>query len=105
MARRLLFLFAIITMLAMVAGCGGKTLCAWYPTNTDLNWGRSYEMAKFNQILNPEAGKNLNPVEGMPGRAGEKVVANYEKSFEGKAAKQSVSLNLGSIAGIGESKY
>jgi len=105
MARRVVSVFAIITALTIVAGCGGKTLCAWYPTNTDQNWGRSYEMAKFNQILNPQAGENLDPVEGVPGRVGEKVVANYEKSFEGKAAKQSVNLNLGSISGIGESKY
>jgi hypothetical protein len=104
MARRLLFLFAIIMAVVTVAGCGGKTLCAWYPTHTDLNWGRSYEMAKYNQILNPEASENLDPVEGVPGRVSETVVAKYEKSFAGKAGKQSVNLNLGSIARIGESR-
>ena len=104
MARRLVLFLAIMMTVATVAGCGGKTLCAWYPTNTDLNWGRSYEMAKYNQILNPEAGENLDPVEGVPGPVAETTVVKYEKSFAGKAGPQSVNLNLGSIARIGASE-
>ena len=104
MARRLVFFFAIVTVLATVAGCGGKTLCVWAPTNTDQNWGRSFEMARYNQTLNPEASENLDPVEGLAGPVGERVVTRYEKSFEGKPKKQSVTLNLGNIAGIGAGK-
>ena len=41
----------------------------------DKNWGRSFESARYNQILNPEAEKNLEPVEGLAGPAVEKLTA------------------------------
>jgi hypothetical protein len=40
----------------------------------DQNWGRSYETARYNQILNPEAEKNLEPVEGIEGVMAEKII-------------------------------
>lgn len=39
----------------------------------DRNWGRSFESVKYNQIVNPEAEKNLNPVEGLSGPYAEKL--------------------------------
>lgn len=52
---------------------------------SDQNWGRSYETAKYNQILNPEAGKNLNPVESLSGIAAENSVEKYESTFKEKS--------------------
>lgn len=46
-------------------------------TPLEKNWGRSFESARYNQILNPEAGKNLKPVEGLTGPAAEKVMHDY----------------------------
>ena len=45
-------------------------------TAIDLNWGRSYETAKYKQILNPDAGQNLDPVEGLDGTAAESESKN-----------------------------
>jgi hypothetical protein len=48
----------------------------------DKNWGRSYETAKYNQTLNPEAGKNTKPVEGLQGPVGERIMDGYMKGGE-----------------------
>ena len=50
----------------------------------DKNWGRSYESAKHNQTLNPEADKNTKPVEGMQGPAAERIMEGYVKGGEQK---------------------
>ena len=50
----------------------------------DQNWGRSFEAAKHNQTLNPEAGKNLKPVEGLQGPAAERIMEGYTKGGEQK---------------------
>ena len=50
----------------------------------DKNWGRSFEAAKHNQILNPEAEKNLKPVEGLQGPVAERIMDGYTKSGEKK---------------------
>lgn len=43
----------------------------------DQNWGRSFEDAKTNQVLNPEAAKNLAPVEGLMGPAAARIMDGY----------------------------
>jgi hypothetical protein len=48
-------------------------------TELDRNWGKSYETAKYQQILNPEAGKNLEPVLGLDGRVDERIMEGYMK--------------------------
>lgn len=58
------------------------------PTGLDKNWGRSYESARYNQILNPEAEKKLEPVEGLEGPVAERIIKDH---FSGKAAKQQLS--------------
>jgi hypothetical protein len=50
------------------------------------NWGRSFEAAKKNQILNPEASKNLSPVVGLDGNAADANMNSYRKRFEGAGA-------------------
>ena len=58
-------------------------------TALDRNWGRSFESAKHLQILNLEAGKNLEPVVGLEGPAEEKIMEEYIAG--GKSKKQSSS--------------
>jgi hypothetical protein len=50
----------------------------------DKNWGKSFEAAKHNQTLNPEAGKNVKPVEGLQGPAAERIMDGYMKGGEQK---------------------
>ena len=55
----------MVLLFAMgVLGCAGETAL-------DRNWGRSFESAKHMQTLNPEAGKNQQPVTGLVGPAEE----------------------------------
>jgi hypothetical protein len=64
----LVFIFAMA-----ILGCAEN----YRETALDRNWGRSLESAKYQQILNPEAGKNLEPVVGLEGPAGEKIMENH----------------------------
>jgi hypothetical protein len=83
-ARALICIVALVA-LSFLAGCGAN----YYhhgPTPLEENWGRSYETAKYNQIVNPEAEKNLEPVVGLNGWAAEENMAQYLKKGEAKAA-------------------
>ncbi len=48
----------------------------------EKNFGKSVEQARLNQTLNPEAQKNLEPVTGLDGKAAQKSIERYQKSFE-----------------------
>jgi hypothetical protein len=102
MKDRRLILLGLVAALSITCGCGGKTLCVWSETTLDYYRGRSYETAKYNQIVNLEAGRNLEPVDGLNGQAGAAAVNKYRKSFEKKAEQQSYTLNIGSMGGIGK---
>ena len=96
MVKRYGILIVVIAAMACFLGCacGGS--------NLNANWGRSFEMAKYNQNLNPEAGKNLEPVEGLNGWAADAVMAGYQGSFKGEQGAPTYNLNLGSISSIGQ---
>jgi hypothetical protein len=50
-------------------------------SRVEMDFGTSYKLQKFNQILNPDAEKNLTPVEGLDGRAAQKSVDKHLKKF------------------------
>ena len=86
MLTRCLILIGLIAALSIFSGCGTRE------TMLDKNWGSSFESAKQSQILNPEAGKNLDPVVGLDGQA---AAANMKKYREGFTKEKSN--NLGTI--------
>jgi len=45
------------------------------------DYGNSYNAAKYGQILNPAASKNLKPVTGLPGTAVDANMKKYAESF------------------------
>jgi len=98
---RYVLLIGLIAFLSILSGCAGRT-AAQRETMLDKNWGKSFELAKQNQILNPEAGKNPAPVVGLDGQAAEGNMEQYRKGFKGKASKKVYNLNLSSIGGIGK---
>lgn len=61
-------------------------------TQLDRNWGRSYETAKYLQILNPDAEKNRCPVAGIEGMVGQRIMEGYIK---GETKKKSSSNEMG----------
>jgi hypothetical protein len=78
------FVYVILTL---CVGCSGGNI--YQPeTALDQNWGRSYETAKYNQTLNPDAGKNLKPEEGLSGVAAGSSVQKYEDSFKEKQKEE-----------------
>jgi hypothetical protein len=76
----------LIGLIAVLFGSSayGETFSEWYQRTycRDTAFGDSFEAAKSGQILNPEAGKNLEPVEGLDGMASERVIQNYWQGFE-----------------------
>jgi hypothetical protein len=73
-----LAVFSVVTLWS----CAGNLPESKRVDYLEQNWGKSFESAKKNQILNPEAGKSLEPVVGLDGQAAEHGVNKYKKSFE-----------------------
>ena len=70
-------IIGLIVALSVFSGCG--TFSPQRETMLDRNWGTSLEATKQSQILNPEAGKNLDPVPvvGLDGQAAEASMEKY----------------------------
>jgi hypothetical protein len=66
MVGRIVILLAGLLAMLWCVGCNG-TLPTERETRLDQNWGKSFQAVKTNQVLNPDAGKNLEPVTGMHG--------------------------------------
>ena len=78
---------AVLGLLAFIIGCSQTQ-----ETRLDKNWGRSHETAKFNQILNPDASKNLKPAVDMDGQATNNNVEKYQDSFKEKKSQETVNI-------------
>ncbi len=88
----------LIVMLGMFSitlwGCAGNLPESKRVQNLEKNWGKSFESAKKNQILNPDAGKSLEPVVGLNGEAAEHGVNKYKESFKKEGEKQDIRVPL-----------
>jgi hypothetical protein len=82
MGARGLSALVIIATLAILGGCSSHH---YHQGETPLekNWGRSFESAKYNQMLNPDAGDNPAPVVGLDGEAAETVWKGHLKKESG----------------------
>jgi hypothetical protein len=100
MKARCFTLTGAIIALAISLGCAGKP--AQRETMLDKHWGSSFESAKHNQLLNPDAGKNLDPVVGLDGTAANQTMKRYRENFKAKPSNKVYKLNLGTIGGGGE---
>ncbi len=69
----------LMTMLTMTAGL---MIGACAPTTISPNWGTAYQQMRAGQIMNPTAGEDLAPVEGLDGKANATAMGAYRKSFE-----------------------
>ena len=89
-----LALIGMVALLGLAGACAG-------PTRLEMDYGTSFQLAKFNQILNPEAEKNLEPVTGLDGRAVQKTMERYRKDFEKPIPPPTYFLSLGGGLGGG----
>ena len=90
LTRCLMFIGILATLLVMLS-CNGTT-SAHRESLLERNWGRSYETANYMQLLNPEAEKNLDPVEGLDGNASDYNVDKYRKSFREEGQQEIVNI-------------
>ena len=89
----LLLTLTLTLTLFVVGGCAG-------PSRVEMDYGTSHKFSKFNQILNPQAEKNLEPVEGLDAGAAQKAVEKYRKGFEKTETPSAAPVTLG-IIGVG----
>lgn len=83
----LILIPAVASML--LAGCAEVS-------RVEMDYGTSFKLSKFNQTLNPDAEKNLDPVVGLDGQAADKLMDKYQKEFEKPApAPPSLMINMG----------
>ncbi len=67
----------LFSSLIFCAGCAEKRM-----TGLDSDFGSSYRLSKYNQVLNPEAERNLEPVTGIGVDESVVIVQQYFKTFE-----------------------
>lgn len=85
------FIWVVGAMALMLCtGCAGHSRLA-------LDYRHSYHLAKSNQILNPEAGKQLEPVTGLDGKAAINEYERYQASFAEPPALPEFSISIGGI--------
>jgi len=91
----ILIVVLAVFSVVMLWGCAGNMPEGKRVDYLEQNWGKSFESAKKNQILNPEAGKTVEPVIGLDGQVAEHNVDNRKKSFEKqKEVKTSTSFSI-----------
>ena len=93
MLSRPSIIIAFSITLLLFAGCSTQS-------TLDTNWGNSCEAFKVNQIANPEASENLDPVDGLDGQLAEQNMESYRQGCEGEKST-TYNLRLGGIVGIG----
>ncbi len=102
---RYLVVFTLIALVSIVAGCangthnvctGPTTFCPG-PSRLQMDFGTSYKLSKFNQILDPTAEKNLEPVTGFDGEAARATMDRYQKGFERPAPPPTYMLTVGAV--------
>ena len=97
MTKRCFLLIGLIGIFLISVSCVG-------PTRLEMDYGTSHKLSKFNQILDPEAEKNLKPVEGFDGVASEGTKERYDKGFEKEMKPPTYTLQIGGVAMGGSGK-
>jgi hypothetical protein len=99
-AKRITVCTFLISLAMILVGCAGNMPEPQRYYDLDSHWGKSFETAKKNQILNPKAGKEEAPVTGLDGQAAATAMDEYRKGYAGPPEQRVYNLNL-DIGGIG----
>lgn len=90
MKQRSICTILIALLLGFASGCTKQ------PTRVDNFYGTAYELARVNQIGNPDAGIHTGTPVGLDGVVGAKVITRYEKGFDKPApVTKSYTINVG----------
>jgi hypothetical protein len=88
-AIMVLFLLVACNSSALAGSCNPD--CFFNTCEPRHDFGRAYSLARSSQILNPDAENNLEPVEGINGRAAAGIMQKYVDSLIKTQATQSQS--------------
>jgi len=91
-------LMLLLTFSLLSIGCVGpnqEKLTLSPPSRLEMDYGTSFNLMKFNQIADPEAEKNLEPVTGFDGQAAKATLDKYRKDFEKPAEAPAYTLSIG----------
>jgi len=75
MIRKWFLLLGGVVLLFLLTSCAG-------PSRLEADYGNSSKLLKVNQIYDPEAEKNTEPVVGLDGKAAQASTEKYRKDFE-----------------------
>ena len=89
---------AIIVSLSFMAGL--LISCATQPTRVEADYGTSHKLQIVNQTANPNAEKNLAPVQGLDSEASANAVKKYHKEFEKPEKAPSYSPSMGTSGSL-----
>jgi hypothetical protein len=102
MIKRTLVLIGFVAIGLIFTGCAPSSNfwkdCYPGPTRLEEDFGTSFKLQIAHQVLNPEAEKNLEPVTGLDGKAGQATMEKYRKEFEKPAPPAPYVLGLGSLS-------
>ena len=91
MLKRYFLIIGIFSGMLFIVSCAGRTPYS-EDSATNGNWGRSHQTAIYNQMLNPDAAQNLDPVLGLDGSAAQNNVEKYKESFKKTGPQEPVSI-------------
>ena len=96
MKKFFLLLSGLIFLAASLAACA--------PSRLEMDYGTSFKLQKFNQTADLEAGKKVEPAEGMDGKAAQATKEKYQKGFEKEAPAPAYTISVGGLGASGGSK-
>jgi len=80
--------------IALVVLFTAGLLASCAPSRVEMDYGTSHKLQMVNQIANPDAGKDLKPVEGMDGQTSAAVMTKHRKEFEKQEKQQAPIFNI-----------
>ncbi|MBT2333882.1 hypothetical protein J7E49_08185 [Variovorax paradoxus] len=92
-----MFIKSTTLALTLLLGTG----CSHVTPNYDARFGDAVREAKRNMTINPDAGKDGNPVVGMDGRAARESMQQYHESYKAPPPAVNV-INIGGAIGGGK---
>ena len=93
MIRKTLVIIGLIASVSILTGC----VCMMGPGRVETDFGTAYKLSIFNQTLDPEAEKNLEPVIGLGGPEANLNMERYRKGFEKEITRPTYILNVGGV--------
>ena len=97
-----LTLWQSVLKLCAISSVALLTACVSTTPNLDAKFGEATRETFRQQIINPQAGNNNDPVTGVDGRAARDAMDNYHKSFASPEKSKDLSIGEGAASGGGQ---